>query len=355
MTLELSTTTIGGAPTPHQRRLSDKALDLIGSHLSPNTRRAYTSDLAQVFQWLVDTDRARPIDLELDKAQELAAYSTLTATSDPQVIVEYIADQAGTLKPSTIARRVAALAKLHASATATSGRSNGRPTRDPAVGQALTGARRRYAQSLSDDPTARPTKGAEPMLLSDLEAIVGPINPTARGLRDTALMLVGLHGAFRRSELVALNVEDITRYEWGVRLLVRVSKTDQLAEGRHVDINTSGGPWCPVGALAAWLRLAQINEGPIFREITRGGVVTPHRLGGHAVSRIIKARAEAVGMGDRGFTAHSLRSGLVTQHRRNGVPLEDIAQVTGHRSYATLKGYDKGISPNTRAPRLVAG
>ena len=108
MTLELSTTTTGGAPTPHQRRLSDKALDLIGSHLSPNTRRAYTSDLAQVFQWLVDTDRARPIDLELDKAQELAAYSTLTATSDPQVIVEYIADQAGTLKPSTIARRVAA-------------------------------------------------------------------------------------------------------------------------------------------------------------------------------------------------------------------------------------------------------
>ena len=79
MTLELSTTTIGGAPTPHQRRLSDKALDLIGSHLSPNTRRAYTSDLAQVFAWLVATDRARPIDLELDKAQELAAYSTLTA------------------------------------------------------------------------------------------------------------------------------------------------------------------------------------------------------------------------------------------------------------------------------------
>jgi hypothetical protein len=50
------------------------------------------------------------------------------------------------------------------------------------------------------------------------------------------LLLIGFAGAFRRSELVALNVEDLQEVPEGLRLTLRRSKTDQEGAGRVVAI-----------------------------------------------------------------------------------------------------------------------
>jgi hypothetical protein len=64
--------------------------------------------------------------------------------------------------------------------------------------------------------------------------------PTLAGKRDRALLLTGFAGAFRRSELVALIVEDLERRPEGLLLHIRRSQTDQEGEGRSVAIPKGG-------------------------------------------------------------------------------------------------------------------
>jgi hypothetical protein len=79
-------------------------------------------------------------------------------------------------------------------------------------------------------------------------------------------------GAFRRSELVALDVEDLEQGELGFRVTIRRSKTDQEGAGQTIAI-VRGSVACPITALKGWLTAAGITSGPIFRSVKRGGAV----------------------------------------------------------------------------------
>ena len=85
-----------------------------------------------------------------------------------------------------------------------------------------------------------------------------------KGIRDRALLLVGFAGAFRRSELVALDLEDITETSDGLKITIRHSKTDQEGAG-HVIAIPRGKIACPVAALNEWIGAAAIASGAIFR------------------------------------------------------------------------------------------
>jgi integrase len=79
-------------------------------------------------------------------------------------------------------------------------------------------------------------------------------------LRDTAILLLGFGGAFRRSELVALDIADVAETETGLLVTIRHSKTDQEGEGETIAI-ARGDRACPVKALRAWLEAAGIETG----------------------------------------------------------------------------------------------
>jgi len=115
-----------------------------------------------------------------------------------------------------------------------------------------------------------------------------------KGLRDRALLLLGFAGAFRRSELVALDCEDIEESEAGVRIAIRHSKTDQEGQGATIAI-VRGSIACPVAALKAWREAAGITTGPVFRSIRKGGKIGA-RLTAQSVADIVKANAERVGL-----------------------------------------------------------
>ena len=158
-----------------------------------------------------------------------------------------------------------------------------------------------------------------------------------KGIRDRALLLLGFAGAFRRSELVALDCEDIEESETGLKIRIKFSKTDQEGEGATIAI-VRGSIACPVEALKAWRDAAGITTGPVFCSIRKGGKVGA-RLSAQSVADVVKAHAENVGLDPALFAGHSLRAGFLTSAAKRGASIFKMMDQSRHRSVDTLRGY----------------
>ncbi|MGY3407278.1 integrase [Bradyrhizobium sp. GM5.1] len=152
------------------------------------------------------------------------------------------------------------------------------------------------------------------------------------------MVLLGFAGAFRRSELVALDVANIEEVELGLRVIIRRSKTDQDGEGSTIAV-TRGTVACPVRALREWLSAAGIESGALFRPINKGDRVSQARLTSRSVASIIKAMARRIGLDASVFSGHSLRSGFLTSAAANGASVFKMMDVSRHRSIETLRAY----------------
>jgi integrase len=179
-----------------------------------------------------------------------------------------------------------------------------------------------------------------------------------RGRRDRALLLLGFSGAFRRSELAALDLDDLAFDDRGLAVTVRSSKTDQEGQGRQVAVPfvRSNAERCPVTAVREWLRVAEITSGPVFRTfaLPRGRQdrferLQEVRMDGRDIARVVQRTTALAGVeGD--FAGHSLRAGFVTAAAQKKVPEVDIMRVTGHRSTAVLRGYVRRATQFEDAP-----
>src|SRR5215471_17453293 len=144
----------------------------------------------------------------------------------------------------------------------------------------------------------RRTKGTAPTqktaaLTDDIRAMVDATDSGMIGVRDRALILLGFAGAFRRSELVRLDVEDCAFGKDGLTVTLRRSKTDQAGVGRKIGIPYGSNPeTCPVRTVQGWIELAGIAGGPLFRSTSRHGQVRAGRLAGIDVARILKKLAQ---------------------------------------------------------------
>jgi len=185
-----------------------------------------------------------------------------------------------------------------------------------------------------------------------LEQLLATCDHSLRGLRDRALLLFAWSsGGRRRSEVTGADM----------RYLRAVGPKDFIYTLAHSKTNQSGldAPenHKPVtgraaAALSAWLAAAQIREGPIFRRIRKGGHVA-EPLTPAAVRNIVQQRCALAGV-DGDFSAHSLRSGFVTEAGRQNVPLPDTMALTGHHSVNTVMGYYRADTAlQNRAARLL--
>ena len=129
--------------------------------------------------------------------------------------------------------------------------------------------------------------------------------------------MAGFAGAFRRSELVGLDVGDLDFNGAGLIVNIRRSKTDQEGQGRRVGIPYGSTPvTCPVRALEAWLAVLGADEGPLFRGVNRHGQLAGSRLTAQSVALVIKRLAGQAGMEAHDLAGHSLRAGLATEWKR---------------------------------------
>jgi integrase len=157
--------------------------------------------------------------------------------------------------------------------------------------------------------------------------------------------LVGYYFAGRRSELVALDVEDLVEVAQGLRVSVRRSKTDQEGEGEVKGIPRKPNPEvCPVAALQDWLEAAGIAEGPIWRRVTRWDTVGTDRLSPQSVNLVIKRACRRAGIDPARYAGHSLRSGFSTAAGEARAPERAIMRQTGHRSERMVRRYIRPAS-----------
>jgi integrase len=175
------------------------------------------------------------------------------------------------------------------------------------------------------------------------------------GTRDRAMILLGFAGAFRRSELVGLEVEDCEFGKDGLTIILRRSKTDQDGQGRKIGIPYGSNPeTCPVRTVQCWMEHAAITTGPLFRSITRHGKIRPGRLSGIDVSRVVKKLAKRAGLDAAKYGGHSLRAGHATSAAIAGATERSIMNQTGHRSVQMVRRYirDGSLFQNNSAGKL---
>jgi integrase len=247
-----------------------------------------------------------------------------TIPSAPDQVAAYIAEMAETHTVATIQRRLAGLAKAH--------RAKGfeDPTKAEIVASTLRGIRR-----------ARGTAQREAKALQrdNLFAVLSCIGDRPIDIRDKALLLIGFAGAFRRSELVGLDWEDIEHVRQGLVIHLRRSKTDQTGQGRKVGIPCGQTRWCPVQHLDQWRSVTGAAAGPLFNSVDRSGRASSARLSKEAVSIIVKKRVAAAGFDPEPYSGHSLRAGLATSAALAGASSWKIRQQTGHASDGMLARY----------------
>ena len=203
----------------------------------------------------------------------------------------------------------------------------------------------------------KPPVKKEPVSRDDLCNMVAKLPETAKGKRDKAILLMCFAGAFRRSELAALDMDAVKFRRDDVRITVIRSKTDQAGKGKYkfLPCLANDYPLCPVRALRAWLDVAGITSGAVFRRIDRHGNVGQNAVHSRLVSRLVKRAAQDLGFNPKDFGAHSLRSGFVTQGVIDRVPDGDMTQQTG-QTVQTLQGYKQAQGEAAlRATRVILG
>src|SRR5271170_4271125 len=179
-----------------------------------------------------------------------------------------------------------------------------------------------------------------PTLTDDIRAMVEATDAGLIGARDRALMLLGFAGAFRRSELVGLDIADCVFGKDGLTVTLRRSKTDQDGAGRKIGIPYGSNPeTCPVRTVQAWLAEAGVDAGPLFRSISRHGQVQAGRLSGIDVARVVKKLAVRAGLDPAKYAGHSLRAGHATSAAIAGASERSIMKQTGHRSVQMVRRY----------------
>jgi site-specific recombinase XerD len=287
--------------------LLEQAGEYLRASSASSTQRAYRSDWRHFEAWCAEHGRS-----------SLPAASTTVA-----LYITHVA-HVEKRKCSTIQRKLAAISQAHQVAKYLS------PTHDAEVRKVFAGIRRTLG-------TAQ--HGKAPVDVEDLRAMVSVREPGLLEQRDRALLLVGFAGAFRRSELVSLDVPDLSFQREGLVITLRRSKTDQEGQGRRIGIPYGRGETCPVHALQAWLRSASITEGPAFRAVNRHGQVAATRLTDQTVARVVKRCAKAIGLDAQAYAGHSLRAGLATAASQAGASERKIMQQTGHRSVIVARRY----------------
>jgi integrase len=322
------------------RQAAEAAKEYADQSQANNTVTAYESDWKHFESWCADR-----------------LVTALPTT--PSIVALYIAEIAkgwngeAPKKPSTILRRLAAINAKHKRELQFLPASQ----KYPEISVVLQGIMRaKGAAQVAKRPVT--VKLAATMLHKALT--VSPIGIA----RDKAVLLLGLAGAFRRSELAGVRLEHMNWHREGITIRIGRSKTDQTGKGREVEIPYgSSADSCPVLAVEDWLAVAAIDklgQGPLLRPVRRDGTVKNKAMNPDSISYIVRKMAESAGLNDKEkkkhlYSGHSLRAGFVTAASDGGATDRQIMRQTGHKSRQMIDRYSRHEQLDRRAAAQKVG
>ena len=265
---------------------------------SSNTLRAYESDYKDFSAFCAKNN-----------------FSSLPA--DPKILSLYLTHLSQTSKFSTLKRRIASISIIHKL------KGHYIDTKHPLIRENLLGIKRIKGSN---------QKAKKPILISDLKQIINVISShkikEIRQVRDKALILIGFAGGFRRSELVALENDDIEFVREGVKIFVKRSKTDQSGEGMTKAIPSFDNTlYCPVLHLQDWMAKGKSKNKKVFP------------ISDKSVALIVKKYANLAGLDGTNYSGHSLRSGFATSTAESGAEERNIMAMTGHKTTQMVRRY----------------
>ena len=293
-------------------RLSAKAKRRMEHAKADNTLRAYSSDWRDFVDWC--THHEEPF-----------------LPTTPETIVNYINDLADDAKANTVSRRITAISENHIAA----GYARKNPAKEGIVRTAMSAIRREKGTF---------QHGKAPILMETLYLLSDCFGNDIVSLRDKALSFLGFAGAFRRSELVRIQMEELSFSPQGMTIFVPHAKGDQLGHGSTIAIPYAPDKEiCAVRAVQSWIKAAQIHSGPLFRSFLRNKTVRQQQLSDKSVALIVKKYAGMAGLDANNFAGHSLRRGFATSAAQHDVDALTIMRQTRHKSEKMVHRYiDQG-------------
>ena len=295
------------------KALHEETLNNLKSSKAINTIRAYKSDFK-------------------DFGGFCAKHSFKSLPTDPKIVSLYLTYLSGkNAKMSTLRRRLVSIGMIHKL------KGHYLDTKHPVIIENLMGIKRTKGSI---------QRGKKPILINHLKAIINVIDELKteeiKKARDKTLILVGFGGGFRRTELVSIDHEDLEFVPEGVKITLRRSKTDQFGEGTIKGLPYfSNEKYCPVVHLKKWIKISNIQQGPIFRRFGKGSSLTTHRLTDQSVVLLIKRYLELAGIENKNYSGHSLRSGFATVSAESGADERSIMAMTGHKTTQMVRRYIK--------------
>ncbi len=310
------------APAATRPNLSDDEVGRIRQAVeasdADNTKRAYTS----AWRSFVAFCEARGATALPAHPESIAAYLTLA-----------LRDNGAPYTVASLSLHLSAIKRAHREHNLSA------PVDHPLVYRAWKGIRRQRGSQ---------QQGATALTSDLLQQAVGTLPDNLRGVRDRMIMLVGFAGAFRRSELAALNLGDVVLLDQGIRLRAVRRKTSERET--YIDLRRQAeAAFCPTAALEAWVEKLAADPGlrvgptqPLLRQ-TAGPLAAPWvenaRLSAASIRLVVMRAAEAAGLDPAVYSAHSLRSGFATSAAEAEVSAMEIRDAGGWRSLATVDRY----------------
>lgn len=286
--------------------------------ISDNTERALRSDLGIYAAWC-------------------GGRGVAAVPASPSTVAAFVDEMAKARAPATVRRYVASIAAAHRVV------GRGRTVKSAAVRLALQRMHRAKGRRQGQ---------ARGLTWPLRQRLVEACGTTLIDLRDRALVAVAYDGMLRRSELSALQVDDVVEEMGGdATLLVRRSKTDQEGCGDVVYLAPD-----TVGMTKEWLARAGIGGGRLFRSLPLGRPPGA-KLDASQIPRILKRMARRAGLPDNivdGLSGHSARVGAAQDMIASGIELPAILQAGRWRTTAMVNRYgDRLLARRSGAAQLA--
>ena len=251
------------------------------------------------------------------EARGLGALPAAVAT-----VCAFLEDQATTLCPSSVRRRLYAVRKVHRLLRLPD------PTWDEDINLTL----RRIRRAKLNRP-----KQAKGLTRGFLDRCLAAQPDTPWGLRNRAMIALGYDLLTRRSELVALRSDDLVfRSDGTLRVIIRRSKADPFGMGRIAFSSAQAAQ-----LVRDWLAWRGPAVEPLFCGIYQGKPIN-RSLGTTKVKLIIKEAAAAAGAPPddvAAFSGHSLRVGAAQDLLCAGFDTAAIMRAGGWKSVNVLGRY----------------
>jgi integrase len=224
---------------------------------------------------------------------------------------------------ATLSRYLGTLSKLHIDG------GHPDPTRDPEVVAVWRVLRRGL-----DRPAQKAALGFE-VIRHALLALPQDL----QGKRDRALLLLAYSLMSRRSELVALNVEDFEVHADGSA----TATFERLKTGEQATNHLTAEVMVVVGD---WLSAAQIEKGPVFIRMDYAGGGGRTRLTPQSVGLVFKRVARILALPDLDparVSSHSARIGATQDLVEEGAADAAIMRDAGWKTPTMVAMYSRGV------------